>query len=57
MQFDMNPEQARATREALLELMANEQGLVSGYHFPQPGFGRIYQVPDAAKSYRWVPDR
>lgn len=57
VQFDMNPEQARATREALLEMMVQEQGVVSGYHFPQPGFGRMKKVTAQGNSYRWVPIR
>lgn len=41
VQFDMNPEQARTTRQALLNRMAQEGGLVGGYHFPFPSLGHI----------------
>ena len=57
VQFDMHPEQARATREALLKSAAQEQGLVSGYHFPLPGFGRIHKAEGQGTSYRWIPMR
>ena len=51
VQFDMNPDLARTTRLALLEQMAQQQHLVSGYHFPLPGFGRIQK--NMPHGYRW----
>lgn len=52
VQFDMNPEQARATRHALLGRMAQEGGVVGGYHFPFPSLGRINK---AGETFRFVP--
>lgn len=52
VQFDMNPEQARATRHALLGRLAAEGDWVGGYHFPLPGIGRVHQ---ASAGYQWVP--
>lgn len=49
--FDMNPEQARATRRALLDRLAHEGGWVGGYHFPLPAVGR---VKVAGRGYDWV---
>lgn len=39
MSFDNDGEQARATREAVLERLENEQSLVGGGHFAPPSFG------------------
>lgn len=52
VQFDMNPEQARATRHALLGRLAQEGGWVGGYHFPMPALGRLRA---AGPGYDWVP--
>lgn len=52
VQFDMNPEQARTTRHALLARLAQEGGWVGGYHFPLPAVGRIVQ---RGKGFEWVP--
>ena len=41
VQFDMDAEAARASRRAALARAAAEQGIVGGYHFPFPAFGRI----------------
>jgi glyoxylase-like metal-dependent hydrolase (beta-lactamase superfamily II) len=54
VQFDMNPEQARTTRHALLERLAREQDWVGGYHFPLPSLGRIQKT---ATGYNWVPQK
>lgn len=43
VQFDMHPELARSTRHALLAQMAEQGDWVAGYHFPLPGFGKIYR--------------
>ena len=37
----MDAEAARASRRAALARAAADQGIVGGYHFPFPGFGRI----------------
>ena len=49
--FDMNPEQAAATRQALLAQLAKEGGWVGGFHFPLPGFGHIHTRSDG---FDWV---
>lgn len=41
VQFDMDPELARVSRRAALARAAADQGIVGGYHFPFPAFGRI----------------
>ena len=41
VQFDMDVEAARASRRAALARAAADQGIVGGYHFPFPAFGRI----------------
>ncbi|MBW0172342.1 MAG: MBL fold metallo-hydrolase [Hydrogenophaga sp.] len=41
VQFDMDAEAARASRRAALARAAADQGIVGGYHFPFPAFGRI----------------
>jgi hypothetical protein len=41
VQFDMDPDTARASRRAALARAAADQGIVGGYHFPFPAFGRI----------------
>ncbi|MEG2280283.1 MAG: MBL fold metallo-hydrolase [Comamonas sp.] len=51
VQFDMNPEQARTTRHALLSRLAQDRSLVGGYHFPLPSIGHIQQ---AGNGYSWV---
>jgi len=52
VQFDMNPEQARATRHALLSRLAQEGDWVGGYHFPLPAIGRLKPT---GQGYDWVP--
>ena len=52
VQFDMDPAQARATRHALLARVAQEGGLVGGFHFPLPALGRIRKQ---GQGYVWVP--
>lgn len=54
VQFDMNPEQARATRHALLARLAQEGSLMGGYHFPLPAIGRIHK---AGNGYDWVAQK
>lgn len=41
VQFDMDAETARASRRAALARAAADKGVVGGYHFPFPAFGRI----------------
>lgn len=49
---DMQPDVAEATRKRLLEMAASEGMLVSSYHIPFPGVGRVAR---RGRSYRWVP--
>lgn len=44
--FDMNPEQATATRQTLVARLAQEGSWVGGFHFPLPGFGHIHTRSD-----------
>ncbi len=51
--YDDYGAQAVQTRVALLERAASEGFLVSGYHFPYPGVGRVFRD---GGGYRWLPD-
>ena len=44
--FDMNAEQATATRKALFTQLAREGSWVGGFHYPLPGFGRMRVLDD-----------
>ena len=50
--FDMDGEQATATRRKLLDMAAAERMPVAGYHFPFPAIGYIARDGD---SYEYVP--
>lgn len=50
--FDIDPPQAAATREALLEKLASDRTLIAGMHTPFPGIGAIER---AEEGYRFVP--
>jgi hypothetical protein len=39
--FDVDPEQARHTRECLLRQAASERWLIAGMHLGLPGFARV----------------
>ncbi|WP_284334610.1 MBL fold metallo-hydrolase [Comamonas sp. NoAH] len=54
VQFDMHPEQARATRHHLLTRLAQEQSWVGGYHFPLPSIGHIQKT---STGFDWLPGR
>ena len=54
VQFDMDPARARTTRHALLARMAQEGGLVGGFHFPMPSLGRIRKQ---GEGYQWIPEK
>lgn len=43
--FDVDPEQARQTRECLLRQAASEQWLIAGMHLGLPGFARVVETP------------
>lgn len=51
VQFDMNPEQARTTRRALLARLAQDKSWVGGYHFPLPAIGKVHA---AGNGFDWV---
>lgn len=42
--FDMNPDQARASRDAVLQRIEDERLRVVAGHFPYPGFGAVERV-------------
>ena len=50
--FDLNPEQAIATRQKVLGQAADHDVLVHAAHFPWPGLGHIHRVDGA---FRWEP--
>jgi glyoxylase-like metal-dependent hydrolase (beta-lactamase superfamily II) len=50
--FDSEPEKAVQTRRRFYDMAATERVLISGYHFPFPGFG---YVEKAGTGYRLVP--
>ncbi|MEY7846022.1 MBL fold metallo-hydrolase [Klebsiella africana] len=43
--FDVDPDQARQTRENLLRQAASEQWLIAGMHLGLPGFARVVETP------------
>ncbi len=51
--FDMDGEQAAATRKSLLELTASEDMRIALYHAPFPGVGRVARMGTA---FRFVPE-
>lgn len=50
--FDTEPERAVATRRRVYDMLSADRMLVSGYHFPFPGFG---YVEKAGTGYRLIP--
>ncbi|MCC2651632.1 MAG: fold metallo-hydrolase [Microvirga sp.] len=50
--FDMDPDQARATRRRLLDMAASERAQVAFYHAPFPGTGHIAKD---GNGFRFVP--
>ena len=40
-EFDIIPDDAKATRHKVLDMLESEGTLVSAGHFPDPGFGRF----------------
>jgi glyoxylase-like metal-dependent hydrolase (beta-lactamase superfamily II) len=50
--FDSDPEKAVQTRRRFYDMVSADKTLVSGYHFPFPGFGYIEK---AGAGYRLVP--
>ena len=43
--FDVDPDQARQTRENVLRQAASEQWLIAGMHLGLPGFARVVETP------------
>ncbi|MGF1525391.1 MAG: MBL fold metallo-hydrolase [Candidatus Competibacterales bacterium] len=50
--FDIDPEQAAATRQRLLEQVAVDRTMVAGMHLSFPGFGHVVS---AQEGYRFEP--
>jgi glyoxylase-like metal-dependent hydrolase (beta-lactamase superfamily II) len=50
--FDMDPEQAEATRRHMLDMAATDRLWVAGYHFPFPAIGHIAR---AGSDFAFVP--
>jgi glyoxylase-like metal-dependent hydrolase (beta-lactamase superfamily II) len=50
--FDADKEKAAQTRKSLLDRVATDRIMVTGYHMPFPALGFIKKTPD--NSYRWV---
>lgn len=53
IEFDVDPQQAIATRRALMREMAKSRTLVAGMHLPFPGMGHIRA--EGEDSFAWVP--
>lgn len=51
--FDMDPEQASATRRRVLDWAASDRLRTTAYHMPFPGVGHVAR--DGA-AYRWLPE-
>ncbi|MFO7648563.1 MBL fold metallo-hydrolase [Halomonas sp. 3H] len=52
IEFDTDPEQAIATRQAVLEGAAEDAHWVAGAHLPFPGIGHVIRE---GEGYRWLP--
>ena len=50
--YDLDIQQGVQTRRNLLDRAATDKVLVSSYHLPVPGLGRVAR---AGNGYRWVP--
>jgi glyoxylase-like metal-dependent hydrolase (beta-lactamase superfamily II) len=52
--FDMDDDkdQAVATRQRILDMVATDRVFVAGFHFPFPGIGWVEKAP---RGYRFVP--
>jgi len=53
IEFDIDPQQAVATRKAILKAVAESKSLVAGMHLPFPGIGHVRL--DSEGAYSWVP--
>ncbi|MGF1512544.1 MAG: MBL fold metallo-hydrolase [Elainellaceae cyanobacterium] len=52
--FDLDPQQAAASRQRLLNEIAGDRTLVTAYHMPFPALGHIRAAADGA-GYEWEP--
>jgi len=52
-EYDVDREQAVATRKSIFKTMAISKSLVAGMHLPFPGIGHVRW--DGKESYSWVP--
>lgn len=52
LQADLDPDAAVATRVALLRQAQRENALISGYHMPLPGVGRVREAADGG-TWTW----
>lgn len=50
--FDVEPEQAAATRKRVFDMVVTEKYPVIGYHMPFPSVGYIERLPTSG--YRWI---
>ncbi|WP_420391910.1 MBL fold metallo-hydrolase [Acuticoccus sp.] len=55
--FDVDPEQAVATRQRLLDEVTSDRTLIAGMHLSFPGFGHIMPVGQADNAYAFIPTR
>jgi len=53
IEFDSDPKQARASRQAALKDAATRKIWIAGAHMPFPGIGHIRAESNG--SYTWVP--
>lgn len=53
IEFDVDQQQAIATRKSIFKTMAISKSLVAGMHLPFPGLGHVRW--DGKESYSWVP--
>ena len=51
--YDMNPQQAEATRRAFFDRASADKTLIAGFHYPFPSLG--YVEKDGANNFRLVP--
>lgn len=55
IEFDVDQQQAIATRRALMQEMTSSKTLVAGMHLPLPSIGHVRA--EGKGSFAWVPDR
>ncbi|MBL8384113.1 MAG: MBL fold metallo-hydrolase [Burkholderiales bacterium] len=50
--FDMNPDEARATRRRVFDMIVRDRMIAGGFHFPFPAFGTIANL---GNGYNFTP--